>query len=224
MEYAAAVRDCPVFERLTLSTEDQQRTAMYAEQRQRAGAEQSFQTKEDFFRYLEQEADLEPVTDLTLARVAQLTQKTNQFNVTTRRYSEQQIAEMSKQRSWNVFSIKVRDRFGDHGLVGVAITRDEGEQCEIDTFLLSCRVIGRTVETALLAHIAKGAAERGCRRVIGWFLPTKKNAPARDFYRQHGFVERQKNDTGTLWILDLKTSTLCAPDWIKLNVTEAVAK
>ena len=220
LEYAAAVRDCPVFERLTLSAEDQQRTAMYAQQRQRAGAEQSFQTKEDFFRFLEQEADLEPVTDLTLARVAQLTQKTNQFNVTTRRYSETQIAEMSTQRGWNIFSIRVRDRFGDHGLVGVAITRDEGEQCEIDTFLLSCRVIGRTVESALLAHIAKSAADRGCRRLVGWFLPTKKNAPARDFYRQHGFVEQQKENTGTLWVLDLKSSTLRAPDWIKLNLTE----
>ncbi len=224
LEYAAAVRDCPVFERLTLSAEDQQRTAMYAEQRQRAGAEQSFQTKEDFFRFLEQEADLEPVSGLTLARVAQLTQKTNQFNVTTRRYSETQIAEMSKQRGWTIFSIRVRDRFGDHGLVGVAITRDEGEQCEIDTFLLSCRVIGRTVETALLAHIAKSAAERGCRRLIGWFLPTKKNAPARDFYRQHGFVEQQQNDSGTLWVLELKSATLSAPDWIKLNVIEAVSR
>ncbi|MGC2245280.1 MAG: HAD-IIIC family phosphatase [Terriglobales bacterium] len=223
LEYAAAVRDCPVFERLTLSAEDQQRTAMYAEQRQRAGAEQSFHTKEDFFRYLEQEADLEPITDLTLARVAQLTQKTNQFNVTTRRYSETQIAEMSKQRGWNIFSIKVRDRFGDHGLVGVAITRDEGEQCEIDTFLLSCRVIGRTVETALLAHLAKSAAERGCRRLIGWFLPTKKNAPARDFYREHGFVQHQKDDRGTLWMLDLTSSTLSVPDWIKLNMTETAA-
>jgi len=223
LEYAAAVRDCPVFERLTLSAEDQQRTTMYAEQRQRAGAEQSFQTKEDFFRFLEQEADLELVTNLTLARVAQLTQKTNQFNVTTRRYSETQIAEMSKQRGWHIFSIKVRDRFGDHGLVGVAITRDEGEQSEIDTFLLSCRVIGRSVETALLAHLAKSAAERGCRSLIGWFLPTKKNAPARDFYRQHGFVEQQKSDAGTLWVLDLKTSTLSAPNWIKLNVTEAAA-
>jgi FkbH-like protein len=220
LEYAAAVRDCPVFERLTLSAEDQQRTAMYAGQRQRAGAEQTFQTKEDFFRFLEQEADLEPVTDLTLARVAQLTQKTNQFNVTTRRYSEPQIAEMSKQRGCNIFSIKIRDRFGDHGLVGVSITRDEGEQCEIDTFLLSCRVIGRTVETALLAHLAKSAAERGCQRLIGWFLPTKKNAPARDFYRQHGFVEHRKDDAGTLWVLDLKSSTLIVPDWIKLNVTE----
>ncbi|HVM94516.1 MAG TPA: HAD-IIIC family phosphatase [Terriglobales bacterium] len=220
MEYAAAVRDCPVFERLSLSAEDQQRTAMYAEQRQRTDAENTFQSKEDFFRYLEQEADLDPVTDMTLARVAQLTQKTNQFNATTRRYSEAQIAEMSKRAGWNIFSIKVRDRFGDHGLVGVAITRDEGEQCEIDTFLLSCRVIGRTVETALLAHIAKSAAERGCKQLVGWFLPTKKNAPARDFYEQHGFARAQTHENGTLWVLDLLASKLAAPEWIKLNVAE----
>ncbi|MGH9642069.1 MAG: HAD-IIIC family phosphatase [Terriglobales bacterium] len=223
MEYAAAVRDCPVFERLSLSAEDQQRTAMYAVERQRADAEHKFQSKEDFFRYLEQEADLDPVAELTLARVAQLTQKTNQFNVTTRRYTEAQIAEMAKRPDWHIFSIKVRDRFGDHGLVGVAITRDEADHCEIDTFLLSCRVIGRTVETALLAHIAKTAAERGCKRLIGWFLPTRKNAPARDFYQQHGFVREQSNDTGTLWVLDLNTSTLSSPEWIKLNVAEAAA-
>ena len=97
LEYASAVRNCAAFERLTLSAEDQQRTEMYAAQKQRAGAEQNFQSKEDFFRFLEQEAELEPVSDLTLARVAQLTQKTNQFNLTTRRYTETQIAEMAKQ-------------------------------------------------------------------------------------------------------------------------------
>jgi len=218
LEYASAVRKCAVFERLTLSSEDQQRTAMYAEQKQRAGAEQNFQSKEDFFRYLEQEAELEPVSDLTLARVAQLTQKTNQFNLTTRRYAEPQIAEMAKQPQWHIFSIKVRDRFGDHGLVGVAITHDEGEQCEVDTFLLSCRVIGRTVETALLAHLAESAAQRGRKQLIGWFLPTKKNAPARDFYQHHGFERQESNEAGTLWRLDLKSSTLRSPDWIKLKV------
>ena len=224
MEYAAAVRDCPVFERLGLSAEDQQRTAMYAVERERTSAEHKFQSKEDFFRFLEQSADLDPVTDLTLARVAQLTQKTNQFNTTTRRYSEAQIAEMAKRQDWHIFSIKVRDRYGDHGLVGVAITRDEGEQCEIDVFLLSCRVIGRTVETALLAHLAKSAADRGCKRLVGWFLPTKKNAPARDFYQQHGFVLGETDDSGTLWVLELKSSTLASPDWIKLNVAEAATK
>jgi FkbH-like protein len=216
LEYAATVRDCPVFERLTLSAEDQQRTAMYAEQRQRAGAEQSFQSKEDFFRFLEQEAELNPVSDLNLARIAQLTQKTNQFNLTTRRYTEAQIAEMAKQPGWNIFSIRVCDRFGDHGLVGVAIAHDQGEQCEIDTFLLSCRVIGRTVETALLAHMAKSAAERGCKRLQGWFLPTRKNAPARDFYSQHGFELLAQSCDGSLWSLDLTEQEVAFPTWVKL--------
>jgi len=218
LEYASAVRNCAAFERLTLSTEDQQRTEMYAAQKQRAGAEQSFQSKEDFFRFLDQEAELEPVSELTLARVAQLTQKTNQFNLTTRRYTEPQIVKMAKQPEWHIFSIRVRDRFGDHGLVGVAIAHDEGEQCEVDTFLLSCRVIGRTVETALLAHLAESAAQRGYKRLVGRFLPTKKNAPARDFYPQHGFERQETNGAGTLWTLDLKSSTLRCPDWIKLKV------
>jgi FkbH-like protein len=223
MAYASAVRDCAVFERLTLSAEDKQRTTMYIEQKQRESVEQNFQSKEDFFRYLEQEAELEPVTELTLARVAQLTQKTNQFNLTTRRYTEPQILEMAKNPQWHISSVKVRDRFGDHGLVGVAITRDHEDECEIDTFLLSCRVIGRTVETALLAHLAESAEQRGRKRLIGWFLPTKKNAPARDFYEQHGFERQEVNDTGSLWKLDLKRSTLRSPEWIKVKVTEAMA-
>jgi FkbH-like protein len=216
LEYATILRDCPMFERLTLSAEDQQRTAMYAEQRQRSNAEQTFQSKDDFFRFLEQEAELSPVSDLTLARIAQLTQKTNQFNLTTRRYSETQIAEMAKQPEWNIFSIRVRDRFGDHGLVGVAIAHDQGEKCELDTFLLSCRVIGRMVETALLAHIAKSASQRGCKQLVGRFLPTKKNAPARDFYLQHNFELVEKNQDGSLFALDLTQHEVPFPKWVKL--------
>ncbi len=224
LEYASAIRNCAAFERLTLSAEDQQRAEMYVARKQRAGAEQDFQSKEDFFRFLEQEAELEPVTDLTLARVAQLTQKTNQFNLTTRRYTEPQIAEMAKQPDWHIFSIKVRDRFGDHGLVGVAIAHDVGEQCEVDTFLLSCRVIGRTVETALLAHLAESAAQRGRKRLEGWYLPTKKNAPARDFYEQHGFELQVTNCEGSLWTLDLTSRPLRCPDWIKLKVSDGVTE
>jgi FkbH-like protein len=218
LQYAAAVRDYPAFERLRLSTEDQQRTAFYAEQRQRSEAEQKFQSKEDFYRFLEQEAEIATVTPATLARISQLTQKTNQFNVTTRRYTEQQITEMAARPGWQVLSIRLRDRFGDHGLVGVAITHDhnEDEVCEIDTFLLSCRVIGRTVETALLSHLAAAAAGRGRKRLVGWFLPTKKNAPAREFYRQHGFEVAIHNGDGTLWSLDLTAGRLGSPDWVKV--------
>jgi len=218
--FAATIQDSPVFERLTLSSEDQQRTTLYAMQRERTQAEQSFQSKEDFFRYLDQEAEVAPVSPATLARVAQLTQKTNQFNLTTRRYTEQQIADMAGRAGWHVLSIKVRDRFGDHGLVGVAITRDEAETCEIDTFLLSCRVIGRAVETTLLSHLARVAAARGRQRLCGRFVPTKKNAPARDFYALHGFQHVEENLDGSVWTLSLQRHTIASPDWIRLKTTE----
>ncbi len=217
LQYAATVRDHPAFERLSLSEEDQKRTMLYAEQRQRIQAEQTFQSKEDFYRFLEQEAEIALVTPATLARIAQLTQKTNQFNVTTRRYPEQQVAEMAARPDWQVLSISVRDRFGDHGLVGVAITRDNGDACEIDSFLLSCRVIGRTLETALLSHLAENAAARGCRQLVGWFLPTRKNAPARELYRQHGFEPAKQSGDGTLWSLDLTQHRIAVPEWVKVN-------
>jgi len=224
LQYAATLRDEPVFERLSLSAEDQQRTTFYSEQRERAHAEQTFQSKEDFYRFLEQEAEIAPVMPATLARVAQLTQKTNQFNVTTRRYGEQQITELAAQPGSHVLSIRVRDRFGDHGLVGVSITRDQDEACEIDTFLLSCRVIGRTVETALLAHLADSAARRGCKQLTGWFLPTKKNAPAREFYQQHGFELAKQNGQGSLWSLDLTQRKIASPEWIPVCISRSGAR
>lgn len=220
LDYAATVRDAPAFQRLVLSDEDQQRTALYAAERERSQAQQSFQSKEDFFRYLELEAEIAPLEPATLARVAQLTQKTNQFNLTTRRRSEQQIAELAAREDSQVMTIRLRDRFGDHGLVGIAITRDESATCEIDTFLLSCRVIGRTVETAFLSHLASGAAGRGCRQLSGWFLPTRKNAPARDFYAQHGFQLQEQNGDGSFWTLDLRQQAIAMPEWIRLKTNE----
>ena len=217
LEFAGVLRDCPVFERLTLSTEDQQRGALYAAQHERSHAEGSFSTKEDFFRFLDQQAEIAPVTPMTLARISQLTQKTNQFNLTTRRYTEQQISDLSSRPDTSVLSIRVRDRYGDHGLVGVAITRDKGTDCEIDTFLLSCRVIGRTVETALLSQLAQSAARRGRQRLLGWFFPTKKNAPAREFYAQHGFELQSQNADGALWALDPAQHPIASPPWIKLE-------
>ncbi|MGA7590894.1 MAG: HAD-IIIC family phosphatase [Candidatus Sulfotelmatobacter sp.] len=218
LRYAAALRECPAFERLTLSVEDRQRTALYSTERERAQSEQSFQSKEDFYRFLEQEAVIAPLSPSSLSRIAQLTQKTNQFNLTTRRYTEQQISALAESSGWQVLSIRVRDRFGDHGLVGVTITNDQDEACEIDTFLLSCRVIGRTVETALLSNLAGSAIQRGRTCLCGWFLPTRKNSPSREFYSNHGFELKTENEQGSFWTLDLKTRTIPCPEWIKLTV------
>jgi FkbH-like protein len=213
MDFARALRDCPVFERLTLSDEDAKRGEYYAAERDRKKLEQTASSPEEFYRSLEQELEVRRVTPMTLARVAQLTQKTNQFNTTTRRYSEQQIQAM-EQNAHRVYSLRVKDRYADNGLVGVAILAEKGEVCEIDTLLLSCRVIGRTVETAFLSKLADEARTVGAVRLEGWFLPTKKNAPAKDFYAQHGFEVATETPDGTRWSFDLSKPARC-PDWIR---------
>ena len=136
---------------------------------------------DDYYRSLGIVVEIGAVTSRTIARVAQLTQKTNQFNLTTRRYSEQEIAVKAADARWRVDALTASDRFGDYGLVGVAITNRSGDVCEIDSFLLSCRIIGRSIETALLSYVAREAASGGMRTLRGWYLPTRKNAPVQRF-------------------------------------------
>jgi FkbH-like protein len=217
-EFARAIREFPAFERLTLSAEDLQRGSYYQAQREREQLEQSIASREDFYRSLNQEIQIAAMSKASLPRIAQLTNKTNQFNLTTRRYTEQQIAELVQAPDWHCFSLQVKDRFGDNGLVGVAITQIRGEVYEIDTLLMSCRVIGRTVETAFLSFLANHARKLNAVRVQGWFLPTKKNAPARNFYPEHGFQAMQQDGDGVLWSLDLSTSSVVCPEWIKLHI------
>ncbi|HEV2287820.1 MAG TPA: HAD-IIIC family phosphatase [Candidatus Acidoferrales bacterium] len=216
MEYAQALQECPAFERLTLSAEDRERPKYYVAERERTHLEQSSASREDFLRSLRQQAEVAGVSPGTVARVAQLTQKTNQFNLTTRRYSEQEISHMASLPDCQVLSIRVKDRFADNGLIGVAVTRDKDGVCELDTFLLSCRVIGRSVETALLSYLVACARARGNRELRGWFLPTKKNAPAKEFYSSHGFVMIDQNDKGSLWRLDLSNSSIPCPEWVEI--------
>ena len=116
--------------------------------------------------------------------------------------------------------VEVKDRFGDYGLVGVMISSERGEALEIDTFLLSCRVIGRSVETGLVSYIAQSARARGRKRLAGRFLPTKKNTPAAEFYAQSGFQRQPPDDEGQRWIFNLEEGQIRCPEWIRLNVLE----
>jgi FkbH-like protein len=224
MQYSQALRMAPMFERLVLSEEDRERGRYYAEQRQRDEMEKSATSVEDFYRSLRQEVDIAPVTTATLTRVAQLTQKTNQFNTTTRRYTEQQISALAARPDWNVYSIRVKDCFGDNGIVGVVIVHDRSDASEIDTFLLSCRVIARTIETAILSFIADRARAKNLKQVEGWFLPTKQNAPAKEFYREHKMQLRGERDGGSLWGLDLARRNVDCPAWVRLRICDGVAR
>jgi FkbH-like protein len=215
LEYAQAVRDCPVFERLRLSDEDRQRNRYYVDQRSREALGASCSSPEEFLRSLDQAVEIAPANSRTMSRIAQLTQKTSQFNLTTRRYSEPEIAALAARDDTEVFSLRVTDVFNDNGVTGVAIVRYQAQRCDVDTFLLSCRVIGRTVETALLSCLCAQARKRGAERLQGWFLPTRKNAPAADFYPRHGFSVVEESPAGQCFALCLGTADVPWPDWIR---------
>jgi FkbH-like protein len=214
MGYARALADCPVFERLSLTQEDRERGRLYAEQRERTELRQAATSLEDFLHSLETEMAMDPAELATAPRVAQLTEKTNQFNLTTRRYSEQEIRTLAADPCVRIYDVRVRDRFGDSGVVGVVIARVAGDAWEIDTLLLSCRVIGRAIETAMVARLAADARAAGATALHGWFLPTRKNAPASDFYPSHGFSLVESRDGATRWELDVRDGAPRVPGWI----------
>jgi FkbH-like protein len=216
MDFADAVRSSPVFERTTLTNEDRSRGRYYAEERQRRELEQGVDSVEEFLRSLNIQVEIARLSRASLARAAQLTQKTNQFNLTTRRYTEQELSDLAASPSARVYTLRAADRFGDSGVVGVAILRFDPEACEIDSFLMSCRVIGRTIETAFLSRLVEEARSVGAPKIVGRFIPTAKNTPASDFYPSHRFSMGPSRDGSSEWELDLGKSTVEPPSWIEV--------
>lgn len=216
-KYRSLLESLNVFDVLSLTKEDFARGEMYAGKRKRSELEASAASMEDFLRTLELKVQIKEVSDFDTPRVVQLIGKTNQFNLTTRRYTDAEIEDFRRSSDVIVYSMAVQDRFGDEGVVGVAIIRKMATEWLIDSFLMSCRVIGRSVETALLAKIVADARRENAKSLVGEYLPTKKNAPAADLFERHGFsFNTKKNDDSTRWTLNLDEKTVEVPEWIKL--------
>lgn len=211
--YAASLRAAPVFERLSLSAEDRLRNDHYLAEKRRIELRESSDALEDYYRSLEIAVSVGEAGPESLSRVAELTRKTNQFNLTTRRYSEQEVATMVADPNWRVYVLSAADRFGDYGLVAVAIAQC-ADSWDVDTLLMSCRAMGRGIETALLAYMTREAAAAGARSVRGWYLPTKKNAPASDFYSRHGFAVKARDGDNLLYEYGFE-SPIDWPGWIR---------
>jgi FkbH-like protein len=212
--YAQTLLSSPVFERLAITAEDRARGGYYSAQRERKSSETSAGSLEDFYRSLEMKAEIIAVAPATLARIAQLTQKTNQLNTTTRRYTESDVQAMARDPAWKLFGVKIVDKFGDNGIVGVVFLKLVGDTVDIDTFLLSCRVIGRTVETMMLSHVCDLGAAAGCSKIDAWFFPTRKNEPAAKIYASSGFTKTEENEKGSLWQFSLQGELIKRPPWI----------
>jgi len=215
--FVRALLEPGYFDGLSVSAEDLRRSELYQQRDQAEELRAQSESLEDFYQRLEMEVVFAPVDKASLARAAQLTQKTNQFNVTTVRYTEAELLVRQADPAWLVTTIQVRDRFGDNGIVGVMMARVVGLEAEIDTLLLSCRVIGRTVETAMLAYICEHASRRGAQRVRGRIMPTAKNAPVQDLYERHGFSQSSDREgNGNDWTLDLSGGGIAYPEWLKV--------
>lgn len=220
VEFVHALRNLDAFATFTLTNEDLIRGQQYHQELQRKELQQTAHSIEEFYLSLAMRAVIRPLASAMLPRVAQLIQKTNQFNLTGHRYSAAEIRALAEQHNCKIYTLSLNDRFGDNGLVGVAILIWEAEICRIDVLLLSCRVMGRTVETAFLAFLAERAQAYGARYLAGEFIPTAKNMPVRDFYQQQGFMPH--NEDGRWWRYDLLTGHLHAPHYIELDLPEEV--
>ncbi len=206
-EYVRALQAGLWFETTGLTDADRERAAQYAVERQRRELQETAGSMEDYLRSLEMLADVREIDEADLMRVVQLLGKTNQFNLTTRRHTREDVVRMlDRPRSIGV-TLRVEDRFGDHGLVGVLLAvplDDTPEVLRVDTWLMSCRVIGRTVEEFTCADLIERAERMGYRRILGEFLPTKKNALVAELYDRMGFRRLDSGDgSSVLYELEL---------------------
>lgn len=179
------------FDRGQVTEEDKQRTALYKNNIERERFREQSLTLGDFMTNLGLEIQISTLAPQHFARVSQLTQRTNQFNFTTVRRSEGEIQQLSQVGKFECLVVEVRDRFGDYGLVGVIIFEAESDAIKVDTFLLSCRVLGRGVEHRMLSRLAEVAQARGLSRVDVSYIPTQKNQPALNFLDSVGAQFKQ---------------------------------
>lgn len=212
--YPATIAAGGYFEAVTLTAEDFDRAGDYAAASLRgAAAEASVTDMAGYLASLAMQLTCTPVGPFELARAAQLINKSNQFNLTTRRRSESELAALAAREDAAVIAFRLRDRFGDSGLVSVAILRPDpalpAQDLLIDTWLMSCRVLGRGVEQAVLGVLAGIARDRGCRALVGEYRPTERNGMVAGHYPALGFapLDMPSGDPGCrFWRLDLSNA------------------
>ncbi len=206
------LQELSCFNRLQITSEDAERNQNYRAERERKEFRKSAVSFEDYLSSLEQKITIERLNEASLSRAAQLCQRTNQFNLTTRRYTAPELQKLAADGA-EVSLLSVADRFGHHGVTGLAILKPAGDVVTIDTLLLSCRVLGRGIETAFLAWLAKNARESGRHNLRGQYIPTAKNGQVADYYPRHGFQPIGENQ----FELDLKSAALEIPAYLEIR-------
>ena len=191
------------FESIGFVQEDAERANEYSANLQRASAQAESRNLGEYLETLEMVAQTAPFDAIGRPRIAQLINKSNQFNLTTRRYTEADVAELEGDDDVFTLQVRLRDRFGDNGMISCIVCRPVGDTWEIDTWLMSCRVLGRRVEAVVLDEIVTAAKNNGVKALVGIFIPTGRNEMVREHYGKLGFVKIEESETSTVWRLDL---------------------
>jgi FkbH-like protein len=201
--YARVLSAAGYFEAVAFTREDLARAEQYRGNADRALALEGSRNLDDFLRSLHMQIEFAPFNPTGRKRIGQLINKTNQFNVTTRRYTEQQIAAIEVSKDHYTLQVSMRDRFGDNGMIGVVICTRRAAEWEIDSWLMSCRVLNRGVEQAVCNRLVDDARCAGATRLAGHFIPTARNGIVRDLYERLGFERTTVSPDSERWNLEL---------------------
>ncbi len=206
------------FEVTGISEEDLKRGGMYKANMERAKASASFDNYDDYLRSLEMTAEIKAFAPVYMARIAELTNKSNQFNLTTKRCSQAEIEKFASDPSYITLYGRLEDKFGDNGVVAVTFGHAEGDTFHIDLWLMSCRVLKRGMEFAMMDELIAEAKSRNITKIKGYYFPTAKNKMVKDFYGLQGFTKISEAEDGAAeWMLDLNEPHKSGNVAIKVN-------
>ena len=217
-DYIRAIDHAGYFEVTNLSADDAKRNEMYKANAQRAALEATFSDYGQYLDSLEMTGVIKSFEPVFLDRIAQLTNKSNQFNLTTKRYSRADIEQVSESSEYIDIYGKLIDKFGDNGVVSVVIGHINGSVLDMDLWIMSCRVLKRDMEFAMMDGLVERAKKAGLSKIIGYYYPTAKNNMVRDFYDRMGFTKVSEDDGGnTVWEFDLEKEYENQNHHIKVN-------
>ena len=201
-EYLEYLYSLNLFETASASEVDNKRTRQYQQEAQRLELKRTFDNEQEFLASLDMQARVEPFNAFNTPRVAQLTQRSNQFNLRTIRYSEDDVKHLAQDPEVIDMAFSLSDRFGDHGLIAVVVMRPlDDETLFVDTWLMSCRVLKRGMERFTLDQMVAQARNRGYKRIVGEYIPTTKNTIVASHYPSLGFTHLESEPTK--WVLDI---------------------
>jgi FkbH-like protein len=220
-QFRKVLAEVGLFDSLTLTAEDRARTASYKANVERSRVQGSSTNLADYLTGLDITMTFGPPSDIEIPRVSQLSQKTNQFNLTTRRYTEAEVRSLNDSPDARVYVMHARDRVSDLGLVGVMVARLRGDRADIESCFISCRALGRSLEHAFLAAVANDIFSSGISILVGRYLQSSKNSLCKDYYQTCGLMLIEENATETTWRLDATSEPVATPAWVAIEFTAA---